>query len=135
MVQIIRAAAGVLVNKQQVLMVSRPPGKIQAGSWEFPGGKLEVGEDAVTALVRELKEEMGVSVAANDCERLMFITQDYLTLGYQVELDVFVIRTWQGKVVALEGHGLYWQDLSLKSYPAPLLPTTQKILDLLVRQI
>ncbi|MFN7094612.1 MAG: (deoxy)nucleoside triphosphate pyrophosphohydrolase [Burkholderiales bacterium] len=130
MAAIIRAVAGVLLRNNQVLLASRPLGKIHAGSWEFPGGKLESRETATLALIRELKEEIGVTVAAKDCEELTLITQDY-SHG-QVQLQVMVVKDWQGIVTPLEGQGMYWQDLASPCTQEPLLITTQKILDLLI---
>ncbi len=127
---IIRAVAGVLKSGQKVLLASRPAGKIHAGSWEFPGGKLEAEETAAMALVRELYEEVGVTAKETDCEHLTYIVQDY-SHG-QVQLDVMVVHQWQGEPQALEQQGMHWQDLNLKCHEEPLLITTQKILDLLV---
>lgn len=127
--KIIKAVAGVLVNGSHVLMASRPEGKVYAGSWEFPGGKLESGESAVNALVRELYEEINVAVDAKDCTPLTFITQEYA--HGLVHLDVVLVKKWQGEVAAIEGQGLHWQDLTKPCQEEPLLITTQKILDLL----
>lgn len=127
---IIRAVAGVLKQNNQVLMASRPLGKIHAGSWEFPGGKLEPGETAITAMVRELNEEIGVIANPTTCEHLTFITQDYP--HGRVELDVVVVHEWQGTPEAIEGQTMIWQDLSKPCLENPLLITTQKILNLLV---
>lgn len=126
------AVAGVLKRGNFVLMASRPPGKIHAGSWEFPGGKLESGETAEQALIRELYEEVGVRVVAQDCEALTHIVQDYP--HGQVHLDVFLVKGWEGEPQALEQQGMHWQDLSLACREEPLLITTQKILDLLVNK-
>jgi len=127
---IIRAVAGVLKLGDHVLMASRPEGKIHAGSWEFPGGKLEQNETAVAALVRELNEEVGVAVDEDDCEHLTYIVQDYP--HGQVQLDVVIVYKWQNEARALEGQGMHWHDLTTPCMQEPLLITTQKILDLLV---
>jgi 8-oxo-dGTP diphosphatase len=59
---VIRVVAGVLIRDGRVLAAKRAAGTREAGLWEFPGGKLEHGEDDATALVRELREELGVTV-------------------------------------------------------------------------
>lgn len=132
MAKIIRAVAGILKKNNQVFMASRPLGKVHALSWEFPGGKLEAGEGAIDALIRELKEEIGVEVQAADCVPLTFITQSY-DHG-DVELDVVCVTKWSGEPIAKEGQDVHWQDLTVSCQKSPLLVTTQKILDILVNQ-
>lgn len=127
---VIRAVAGVLKTGSWVLMASRPVGKSHAGSWEFPGGKLEAGETAITALVRELQEEIGVVVDAKHCNYLTFMQHDYSHT--KVELDVVVVSHWSGEIAAVENQEILWQDLTKPCMVSPLLPTTQKILELLV---
>lgn len=133
MAKVIKAVAGILLKEQQVLMASRPIGKVHAGAWEFPGGKLESGESAINALVRELHEEIGVIVDPGDCQHFTFLTQDYSHAT--VDLDVILVYKWHGNPKALEEQQLHWQNLHLKCQQAPLLITTQKILDLLTKQI
>lgn len=129
---IIKAVAGVLKRGSQVLMASRPIGKIHAGSWEFPGGKIEANESVATALTRELKEEVGVIAVEKDCEHLTYIVQDYP--HGQVQLDVMLVHQWTGEPIALENQGMHWQDLNLPCTLQPLLITTQKILYLIVQK-
>jgi 8-oxo-dGTP diphosphatase len=127
---IIKAVAGVLKKDNHVLMASRPAGKVHAGSWEFPGGKLEPDETMAVALVRELKEEIGVVAQVEDCKYLTYIVQNYP--HGQVQLDVMLVDKWDGDPTALENQGLYWHDLHTPCQQQPLLITTQKILDLLI---
>lgn len=126
----IKAVAGILIESGRVFMASRPLGKACAGSWEFPGGKLEYNETADVALVRELREEIGIITTSNDCEHLTKIYQSYA--HGDVELDVLLVKKWNGTPQALEGQDTHWQDLAKKCSQKPLLITTQKILDLLV---
>lgn len=131
MAKIIKAVAGILQKDGCVFMASRPAGKVHAGSWEFPGGKIEPGESSIDALIRELKEEIGIVVTSVDCLPLTFICQSY-DHG-DVELDVLLVKAWQGEVKALEGQKTYWQDITKGCELEPLLITTQKILDILFR--
>jgi 8-oxo-dGTP diphosphatase len=130
MAKIVRAVAGILQQGDCVFMASRPIGKVHALSWEFPGGKLEHTETAAEALVRELKEEIGVDAKLADCSFLTFITQSYAHAD--VELYVMRVTQWQGEPVAKEGQEIHWHDLTLKCEKEPLLITTQKILNILV---
>src|SRR3546814_19871686 len=92
----IEVAAGCLVDADgRVLIAQRPVGKIAAGQWEFPGGKIEAGESAHDALVRELREEIGIEV--RDARPLNCITHDYRAL--RVRLDGWKIQSWAGEAV------------------------------------
>ncbi|MFO1394847.1 MAG: (deoxy)nucleoside triphosphate pyrophosphohydrolase [Steroidobacteraceae bacterium] len=88
----------------RVLIAQRPPGKVLAGRWEFPGGKLEPGEDPYTGLVRELHEELGVEVRS--AERLIRYLHD--AGGRAVELDLWTVRDWRGTPHGREGQALKW---------------------------
>jgi 8-oxo-dGTP diphosphatase len=124
------AVAGVLIKDNHVLMATRPEGKSHAGSWEFPGGKIETGETLNEALVRELAEEIGVVAKVEDCKDLTYIVQNYG--NKQVKLHVMLVKRWVGEPSGNEGQKLYWQDLNTKCELQPLLLTTQRILDLLI---
>ena len=88
----------------RVLIAERPAGKPLAGFWEFPGGKLEAGEEPVAALRRELKEELGIEVQT--AYRLLRFSHRYPER--EVELDVWRITAWQGEPHAREGQNLEW---------------------------
>ncbi len=131
--RIVKAVAGVLVNNQQVLMASRPLGKTYSGYWEFPGGKIEVGESVFDAIIRELKEEIGVDVVASDCSYLTYIEQEYPET--KVELDVLLITKWSNCIKPLDNQELIWHNLYNECKLTPLLLTTQQILNILVSKL
>ncbi|MDD9814864.1 MAG: (deoxy)nucleoside triphosphate pyrophosphohydrolase [Gammaproteobacteria bacterium] len=95
---LVRGAGG------DVLLSRRKPGDTHAGRWEFPGGKLRAGEDAASALKRELREELSLEVTA---ARHCFTAQhDYG--GYAVRLEVFAVERYQGRARGAEGQELRW---------------------------
>ncbi|HEX6571265.1 MAG TPA: (deoxy)nucleoside triphosphate pyrophosphohydrolase [Steroidobacteraceae bacterium] len=101
----IHVVAGALYDERgRVLITQRPPGKLLAGRWEFPGGKLHDGEDAYDGLVRELHEELGVAVRA--AEPLMRYDVDHP--GRTVTLDMWIVTRWTGSVSGLDGQALKW---------------------------
>ena len=88
-------AAGVLVDDQgQVLITQRPEGKSLAGLWEFPGGKVEAGQTPEAALVRELKEELGIEVVISRLTPLTFASHAYPE--FHLLMPVYLCRHWQG---------------------------------------
>ncbi|MDD3763188.1 MAG: Nudix family hydrolase [Nevskiales bacterium] len=111
----IRVACGALQRPDgEVLIAQRPPGKIAAGEWEFPGGKIEPGEGARDALVRELSEELGVRVTV--ARPLIALRHDYS--DRLVELDVWKITAWDGDPHGREGQALAWcRPDQLQTYP------------------
>jgi 8-oxo-dGTP diphosphatase len=90
----------------RVLIAQRPAGKALAGRWEFPGGKVAVDETARSAIVRELREEIGIAVA--DAERLMLYAAVYP--GRTIWLDVWVIKDWSGQPQGLDAQALEWVE-------------------------
>ena len=76
------------------LLAQRPPGKVYAGYWEFPGGKVEPGEAAHDALARELHEELGIEVE----QAYPWITREYVYPHGHVRLNFFRVRAWRGEV-------------------------------------
>ena len=87
-----------------MLIAQRPAGKALAGRWEFPGGKLEPGEDPRAGLERELREELGVEV--QDAHRLLRYRHDYP--GRTVDLDFWNVTGWSGTPHGREGQALKW---------------------------
>jgi 8-oxo-dGTP diphosphatase len=101
----IEVVAAILGDAQgRVLLAQRPPGKALAGYWEFPGGKLEPGEGARAALLRELAEELGVRVRA--CSDWMSLEHEYPER--HVRLAVWRVEAWEGTPSGREGQALQW---------------------------
>ena len=128
---IINACLGILYQAEsnEVLLASRPEGKVLAGHWEFPGGKLEQGEDAFTALTRELNEELGIIVNAENMRLIGNVEHQY-PHGL-ARLDLIVVNEWAGEIQALEGQQFCWCSLNDDVRPTPLLPTTIQIFELI----
>ena len=110
----------------RVLIAQRPEGKQLAGLWEFPGGKLEPGERPEDALIRELREELGIEVKAACLAPLTFASHAYP--DFHLLMPLFVCRRWDGFVPSREGQALKWvKAKALRDYPmppadAPLIP-------------
>jgi len=103
----IHVVAGILRDAGgRVLIAQRPAGKVLAGRWEFPGGKLDAGEAPYDGLVRELREELGIEVA--DASPLMKYDVDYPER--RVTLDVWTVKSWSGEPRGLDSQALKWVD-------------------------
>lgn len=101
----LRVVAAALYDAEgRVLIADRPPGKHMAGRWEFPGGKVAEGETDAEALVRELREELGVSVSA--AHPLLEISHDYP--DRRVILSMWRVERWSGEPQPLDGQRLKW---------------------------
>ena len=113
----IHVVAGVIRDARgRVLLARRTEGRDLAGQWEFPGGKRESGESAEDALVRELREELGIEARVG--ARLIQVPQQYP--HKRLRLDVRVIESWQGRARGREGQALAWVPLhKLSSYDMP----------------
>ncbi|THD44683.1 MAG: 8-oxo-dGTP diphosphatase MutT [Bradyrhizobium sp.] len=120
------AAAALVDADNRVLIARRPKGKALADLWEFPGGKIEAGERPEEALIRELREELGVTVKPACLAPLTFASHAYET--FHLLMPLYVCRRWEGFVQPLEGQALKWAlAKELRSYPmppadAPLIP-------------
>lgn len=102
----------------RVLLAQRPPGKALAGLWEFPGGKVHEGETPEAALVRELREELGIDTAASCLAPLTFASHTYD--DFHLLMPLFVCRVWEGTPTALEGQTLAWvRPAKMGDYPMP----------------
>ena len=102
----------------RVLLTRRPEGKPMAGLWEFPGGKVDDGEMPEAALIRELHEELGISVRDACLAPLTFASHSYDT--FHLLMPLYVCRRWEGDVEPLEGQELAWvRSNRLSTYPMP----------------
>src|SRR6187402_1809098 len=119
MTRIVLVAAVALVDIDgRVLIARRPEGKPMAGLWEFPGGKVEAGERPETALLRELKEELGIDVREACLAPLTFASHSYP--DFHLLMPLYVCRRWEGTVNALEGQNLTWaRPNKLREYKMP----------------
>ncbi|HUA53545.1 MAG TPA: (deoxy)nucleoside triphosphate pyrophosphohydrolase, partial [Candidatus Sulfotelmatobacter sp.] len=100
------AAVALIDGDGRVLLARRPPGKAMAGLWEFPGGKVKPDETPEAALIRELKEELGIDVAASCLAPLTFASHGYP--DFHLLMPLYVCHKWQGTVAPLEGQTLAW---------------------------
>jgi 8-oxo-dGTP diphosphatase len=124
--------AGVLVDgRGQILIAQRPAGKHLAGMWEFPGGKLEPGETVMTALVRELDEELGIAVDPSSCEALIHVPWRYDER--EMLLEAIVVRRWAGEPAALDVAAIAWHEPAAID-PMLLAPADRPILAELCRR-
>ena len=99
-------AAALFDGAGRVLIAQRPAGKVLAGRWEFPGGKVAAGESEGNALTRELREELGVEViAARPFMRLTHAYEDR-----DVELSLWIVERFAGSALALDGQSLKWVE-------------------------
>jgi 8-oxo-dGTP diphosphatase len=118
-VKLVLVVACALVDADgRVLIAERPAGKAMAGLWEFPGGKVEVGERPEDTLIRELKEELGIVVKEPCLAPLTFASHDYSE--FHLLMPLYVCRRWDGMVSAREGQRLAWvRPNRLRDYPMP----------------
>jgi 8-oxo-dGTP diphosphatase len=102
----------------RVLLTQRPAGKAMAGLWEFPGGKVDDGETPEAALIRELKEELDIDVAAACLAPLTFASHRYER--FHLLMPLYVCRRWDGTITAREGQALAWvRPARLDDYAMP----------------
>jgi 8-oxo-dGTP diphosphatase len=112
------AAAALIDADGRILLARRPEGKKMAGMWEFPGGKMEPGETPETALARELREELGITVSPEDFAPFVFASHPYE--GFHLLMPVFLCRRWRGTPAPREGQALAWvEPYRLVEYPMP----------------
>ena len=113
-----------------MLIAQRPAGKWQAGRWEFPGGKIEASETSADAVLRELREELGVTVRA--ARPLGLFRHDYA--DRRVEIELWLVVAYDGAPQGLDGQAVRWVELdSLGGYDLleadlPMLPSLRQAL-------
>ncbi|HTS94119.1 MAG TPA: (deoxy)nucleoside triphosphate pyrophosphohydrolase [Stellaceae bacterium] len=102
----------------RVLLAQRPPGKAMAGLWEFPGGKVHAGETPEVALIRELREELGIDVTESCLAPYTFASHRYES--FHLLMPLYVCRRWSGMVTPREGQTLAWvRPQRMAEYPMP----------------
>jgi len=124
----VEVAVGVLIERNaegqetRFLLTSRPEGKVYAGYWEFPGGKLEAGETVEQALRRELQEEIGITIDAAHPWQVEVMEYPHA----KVRLNFCKVYSWQGELDMREGQRMAWQRLPVEV--VPVLPGTIPVL-------
>jgi 8-oxo-dGTP diphosphatase len=127
--QIVEVAAAVMLRAdgREFLLAQRPEGKVYAGYWEFPGGKVEPGESVRDALIRELQEELGITVTACSPWLTRVFTYPHAT----VRLNFWRVTAWDGEIgitAPLEHSAAEWQETGQAATVAPILPANDPIL-------
>lgn len=111
-------ACALLDQDGRVLIAQRPEGKALAGLWEFPGGKVESGEAPEATLIRELQEELGITVKEPCLAPLTFASFAYP--DFHLFMPLYVCRRWEGVVLAREHQALKWvRPNELRNFPMP----------------
>ncbi|QKO22798.1 NUDIX domain-containing protein [Rhodoferax sp. BAB1] len=122
-------AVGVLIQPDgRFLLTSRPDGKVYAGYWEFPGGKLEAGEGVAQALERELHEELGIEALEIQPWKSELVDYPHAL----VRLNFCKVTSWRGELQMREGQSFAWQQLPVQM--TPVLPGAVPVLQWLAEE-
>ena len=129
MSKIVEVAAAVMLraDSSEFLLAQRPEGKVYAGYWEFPGGKVEPGESVRDALIRELHEELGITVTA--CSP--WLTRQFTYPHATVRLSFWRVTAWTGEIgitAPLEHAAVHWLKTGKTADVTPILPANDPIL-------
>jgi len=119
MATILLVVAAALVDVDgRVLICKRPAGKALAGLWEFPGGKMEAGETPEACLIRELDEELGITVAESCLAPFVFASHGYDS--FHMIMPLYLCRRWEGAVQVREHEAIAWvRPSQMGDYPMP----------------
>jgi 8-oxo-dGTP diphosphatase len=126
-------ACALIDADNRVLIAQRPQGKTLAGLWEFPGGKCEPDERPEAALIRELSEELGITVSEACLSALTFASHAYD--DFHLLMPLYICRRWEGMPIARERQTLAWVRANkLRDYPMPAadIPLIPHLIDLLL---
>jgi 8-oxo-dGTP diphosphatase len=129
----VEVVAAVLMSRdgQHFVLACRPEGKVYAGYWEFPGGKIEAGETPLQALTRELQEELGIHVT----EANPWIVRDFDYPHAKVHIRFWRVTAWEGEIgvsAPLEHSAVCWLNTDGPCKLAPMLPANLSVLKALV---
>ena len=129
MSKVVEVAAAVMLRAEgrEFLLAQRPEGKVYAGYWEFPGGKVEPGESVRDALIRELQEELGITVT--DCAP--WLTRQFTYPHATVRLNFWRATAWTGEIgitAPLEHSAVDWLKCGESATVSPILPANDPIL-------
>lgn len=126
---VVQVAVGILQRKDGCfLLTTRPPDKAYSGYWEFPGGKVELGESVEQALRRELQEEIGVMIGPAVSWREARVDYPHA----KVHLHFLRVHEWTGQLQMHEGQTFVWTTLPVMV--SPVLPGTLPVLDWLLQE-
>lgn len=126
---LIEVAAAIICQNDQFLIAKRPEGIHKAGYWEFPGGKIEAGETASDAVIREIREELNIEIA----NPIAFTEIEFEYPEKSVLLKFFMVTEFSGEAIGLEGQQIKWvskEQLSGYRFPEANLAVVNKLLEL-----
>jgi 8-oxo-dGTP diphosphatase len=130
---LVLVAACVLIDADgRVLIAQRPEGKAMAGLWEFPGGKIEDGERPEDTIIREMHEELGITIKDACLTPFIFASHSYP--DFHLLMPLFLCRRWDGIAQPREGQKVAWvriKDLALSTERYPMPPADAPLIPLL----